>query len=77
MWRVECKKGHHIIEQGQVNDDIFYVVESGTFDIHVNGVKVAARGHGECFGELALMYGEPRKATIIVCYAFSITRSVN
>lgn len=65
MWRVECKRGARIIEQGKVNDDIFYVVESGTFDIYVNNTKVASRGHGECFGELALMYGEPRKATIV------------
>lgn len=65
MWRVACPSGKAIIQQGAVNDDIFYVVESGAFDIFVNKVKVATRAHGECFGELALMYGEPRKATVV------------
>ena len=32
MWKVNCPKGHKIIEQGKINDDVFYVVDSGTSD---------------------------------------------
>ncbi len=35
----------------------------GRFDILVHGKRVAMRREGECFGELALMYNQPRAAT--------------
>lgn len=44
--------------------DNFYVVESGDFDIFVNGNRVASRGPGTSFGELALLYNSPRAATV-------------
>lgn len=34
-------------------------------DIHVNGVTVASVGEGISFGELALIYGTPRAATVV------------
>jgi cAMP-dependent protein kinase regulator len=52
-----------IIEQGST-DDVFYVVISGNFDITVSQLRVAHRANGECFGELALMYNQPRAATV-------------
>lgn len=69
-------KGIKVIEQGDAGN-FFYIVEKGTFDIHVNpsgkieagvdgmGKKVASTGPGGSFGELALMYNAPRAATII------------
>jgi cAMP-dependent protein kinase regulator len=69
-------KGTRVITQGDVGD-YFYVVERGSFDIHVNpagsmlpgtggmGQKVNEIGPGGSFGELALMYNAPRAATII------------
>jgi cAMP-dependent protein kinase regulator len=51
-----------------------YVVEKGTFDIFVKSGdktrKVAVRGPGTCFGELALMYNAPRAATVTVNILF-------
>lgn len=55
--------GDVVIKQGD-KGDYFYVVESGTFSIFVNGTKVAARSKGDAFGELALLYNCPRAATI-------------
>jgi cAMP-dependent protein kinase regulator len=65
-----------VISQG-AEGDYFYVVESGSFDIHINpsgsvqsgpegmGNKVASIGPGGSFGELALMYNAPRAATVV------------
>jgi len=55
--------GDVVIKQGD-KGDYFYVVESGAYSIFVNGTKVAARGPGDAFGELALLYNCPRAATI-------------
>jgi len=63
MYRTEIKEGVSAIKQGEMGDNL-YVVESGTFNIFVNGKQVATRGKGTCFGELALMYNSPRAATV-------------
>merc|ERR1719361_587816 len=52
-----------LITQGDTDARTFYVVEAGEFDIFVNDVQVATVQRGGCFGELALMYGQPRAAT--------------
>ncbi|UNI15727.1 protein kinase A regulatory subunit [Purpureocillium takamizusanense] len=69
-------KGIKIISQGDAGD-FFYVVEKGSFDVHVNpsgtiqpgpdglGEKVGNIQAGGSFGELALMYNAPRAATVI------------
>ena len=40
------------------------VVESGDYDVQVDGVKVCAYAKGGAFGELELMHNMPRAATI-------------
>jgi CRP-like cAMP-binding protein len=54
----------NIITQGDTGDH-FYIVERGTFDILVNGIKVGSVGPGGSFGELALLYNCPRAATVV------------
>ena len=58
-------RGELLIKQGSINAQTFYVTESGTFDILVDGVKVGQYKRGGCFGELALLYDSPRAATIL------------
>lgn len=65
-----------MITQGDAGD-YFYVVEKGSFDVHVNkaghmtpgadgmGAKVGLIEAGGSFGELALMYNAPRAATVV------------
>ena len=57
------KKGEVVIEQGD-GGDYFYVIASGTVDYELDGDKVGSDQTGSSFGELALLYTCPRKATV-------------
>eukprot|EP00127_Corallochytrium_limacisporum_P000566 Clim_evm5s19 gene=Clim_evmTU5s19 len=58
--------GVNVLEQGQEYEDTasFYVVESGTLAVLVDGNEVGQIKQGGYFGELALLYHSPRAATI-------------
>jgi cAMP-dependent protein kinase regulator len=55
--------GDTIIRQGDAGDN-FYCVDYGEYDVMVGTTKVAEAVNGGSFGELALMYGSPRAATV-------------
>jgi len=55
--------GHVIITQGE-RGDRFYVVESGSVGVTVDGVAVPSLGPGEGFGEIALLKNVSRTATV-------------
>mmetsp|Transcript_2407 Transcript_2407/g.4345 ORF Transcript_2407/g.4345 Transcript_2407/m.4345 type:complete len:1062 (+) Transcript_2407:50-3235(+) len=69
MEKVACNSGDAIIKQGEEGDK-FYIVDSGTFDVLVRddeGVMQTVFQYetpGSAFGELSLMYGKPRAATV-------------
>jgi CRP-like cAMP-binding protein len=63
MWRSEVKAGVAAVKQGDLGDCL-YVIAAGEFDVFVNEKKVAVRGKGTMFSELALMYNSPRAATV-------------
>ena len=62
MFERKVKKGDVVIKQGEAGDN-FYVIYEGSFDIIVDGKKMAEMKEG-FFGELALMYNQPRGATV-------------
>ena len=65
--------GEMLVEYGAVGD-FFFVVETGLFECFVPSQEVEGEfvssckfAAGDCFGELALLYGGKRKATITAC----------
>ena len=81
---VSYKAGEVVIKQGEEGDE-FYVVESGALSILVSvgdgedksEVKVGDYSSKSTFGELALIFGSPRAATITAtedCQLWSLNR---
>ena len=63
MEKEEVAAGAVIIKQGD-DGNYFYVVEKGEFSFLVDGKLVGSSKEGASFGELALLYGSPRAATV-------------
>ncbi|KAL3894725.1 MAG: hypothetical protein SGPRY_013728 [Prymnesium sp.] len=70
MERQSCRAGDYIITQGRIGDH-FYVCEKGEFEVVMGGETVHSyRADASCneypsFGELALLTGRPRQASIV------------
>ncbi|KAK2528403.1 Prkar1a, partial [Columba guinea] len=63
MFPVTYIAGETVIQQGDEGDN-FYVVDQGEMDVYVNNEWATSVGEGGSFGELALIYGIPRAATV-------------
>lgn len=63
MFPVIHKAGESIINQGDEGDN-FYVIDEGEVDVYVNNNLVTSISESGAFGELALIYGTPRAATV-------------
>lgn len=70
MYQIRIARGETAIKEGEPGNNL-YVIETGTFDILVKdevsgrNTKVAERGPGTIFGELALLYNAPRAASVL------------
>lgn len=53
-----------LVKEGTAGKEAFIIVE-GTAVVRRNGRRVASLGPGDCFGELALLDGGPRTASVI------------
>ena len=64
LYEVVVKKGSNIISQGDDGNE-FFILEKGAANVFINDkdIKKTLRP-GASFGELALLYSEPRSATI-------------
>ncbi|HMQ16562.1 MAG TPA: FAD-dependent oxidoreductase [Phycisphaerae bacterium] len=68
LGRAHYKAGEVIIRQGEIGDR-FYIIESGEVEVVRTGPdgaeqRLATRKAGESFGEVALLRGMPRTATV-------------
>ncbi|KAL7540936.1 hypothetical protein ACHAXR_010487 [Thalassiosira sp. AJA248-18] len=73
----EASAGSTIIREGD-EGDAFYVMERGTIDVYEGDTHKATLYSGTSFGEIALLYGCPRSATLrtrYFCKLWSIGRS--
>jgi CRP-like cAMP-binding protein len=61
---VTVPAGDVVFRQGDVGDR-YYVIESGEADVVGDGRVVASLGHGEGFGEIALLRRTRRTATVV------------
>jgi CRP-like cAMP-binding protein len=60
---VRVGAGETVFRQGDPGDR-YYVVRDGEAEVTVDGRPVAKIGRGAGFGEIALLYGRPRSATV-------------
>ena len=58
------KKDQVIFKEGEVGN-LLYMIKRGTVNIIKLDKKIREYGEGMCFGEVALLYNEPRTATAI------------
>src|SRR5215216_3181306 len=68
-------KGETVIMEGS-GGAAFFIIESGQARVSRKGIDIAALGPGDHFGEIALIDGGPRSATVtaatdLVCYGLT------
>jgi CRP-like cAMP-binding protein len=61
--QAQFREGENIVTQGDPSARL-YVIIDGTADVFVHGAKVDAIGPGDYFGEIAVIDGQPRAATV-------------
>ena len=59
----DVEAGGVVIYQEDIGNE-FYVLENGTYEVYVDGVVVSTIDGPSSFGELALLFGCTRRATI-------------
>ena len=56
--------GNEILRQGEPGDR-YYAIADGTVEVRKGGRPIGTLGRGEGFGEIALLHGVARNATVV------------
>jgi CRP-like cAMP-binding protein len=64
MTELDVAEGRELMREGEVGRE-FMIIRSGTADVRRGGRKIATIGSGDYVGELAVLSGAPRTATVI------------
>jgi Cyclic nucleotide-binding domain len=65
--------GDVVVRQGEPAEDMF-LISSGVFDAEVDGQRVRTMHQGDHFGEIGLLFGVPRTATVRCVQAGALWR---
>jgi CRP-like cAMP-binding protein len=60
---MDFRAGRTLIQEGKPGRE-FFVIADGTVEVRRNGRKLPQRGDTNFFGEMALLTGKPRNATV-------------
>ena len=60
---IDFPAGRTLIEEGKPGRE-FFVIADGTVDVRRGGRKLPQRGDSSSYGEMALLTGKPRNATV-------------
>jgi CRP/FNR family transcriptional regulator, cyclic AMP receptor protein len=63
-FELEVPEGEELLKEGKLAHE-FFVIEDGTVEIRHDGERIAELGAGDFFGEIALLEGGTRTATVV------------
>ena len=75
---VVCAEGEYIIRQGEMGNEMYFICRGRVEVIDAAGRPLNEMGEGQFFGELSLLFAQPRNASVralTYCDLFALGRT--